>query len=117
MNNKKLLKRIRIAGYLTLVLFLGFGCEREERHYFWYPVRLQQAKCGSYEGEVYLMTNSLGWRSEPYYLDKELKREIQLGSDCVLISIREFPEYEYQYNTDMENKLTAEQKEFLVEGF
>jgi len=97
---------------LVLVCLLSIGCAPADRP-FWYPVKLKEASCGSYSGEVYLMTNSIGWRSWPYYIDKDSKSEIEIGSGCVLITIRDLPEHK----RNIQDHLTNEQKEYLVEGF
>ena len=84
----------------------------KDRH-FWYPVELKEASCPAFKGEVYLMTNSVGWRNWPYYLDKADKAEVTLGSNCVLKTIRTLPKYEGHIDV----QLNDEQKQYLIEGF
>jgi hypothetical protein len=105
--------RIAATALLACLAIFSSGCAPADRH-FWYPVKLMHVKCTNYEGDVYLMTNSIGWRSWPYTLDKASKREINLMSDiCVYKTIRELPVHKRR----VQDMLTAEQKQYIVEGF
>lgn len=108
-----MLKQIAVTSLLVCSVIFISGCSPADRH-FWYPVKLMHVKCTNYEGEVYLMTNSIGWRSWPYHLEKSSKKEINLMSDvCVYKTIRELPVHEMR----VQDMLTAEQREYIVEGF
>ena len=106
---KKLISKALLAVILTVGLV---ACAPADRH-FWYPVSLKYATCSTFKGEIYIMTNSRGWRSWPYILDRATKAEITLGSDCTLRSIRKLPVHKRK----IQDHLTPEQKEYLVEGF
>lgn len=96
----------------ALVLISLYGCGPQDRH-FWYPVELMNAQCGAFEGDVYRMTNSVGWRSYPYFLEVSTKREITLNQACVFRSIRKLP----VFKRDIEKSLTDEQRSHLINGF
>lgn len=88
------------------------GCSPADRH-FWYPVTLKYATCGTFKGEIYVMENSIGWRSWPYYLEKNTKKEIELGTDCIFRTIRHL----HKPGPPIQKHLTSEQREYLIEGF
>lgn len=99
---------------MILFLFLLLsGCipAPADRH-FWYPVNLSHATCTNFTGEVYFMTNSIGWRSWAYIIEKDTKKEITLGSDCVFRTIRKL----LVHKMDIQDHLTSEQVEYLIEG-
>jgi len=102
-----------ITVIFILIALLGIGCAPADRH-FWYPIELSQATCINFTGEVYWMTNSIGWSSAPYILEKSVKKRITLGMDCVFRTIRKLPKHEWPR---VQDKLTDEQRAYLVEGF
>ena len=104
---------------IALGLLIGFSgwlctsCTTADRH-FWYPIKLKSVECASgFKGEVYVMTNSIGWRSWPYFLNPATMREVELGTDCTMETIRELPKHE----SYPQRKLTAEQRKYVIEGF
>jgi len=102
------MKKVLIIG-MALVLL---GCAPADRH-FWYPVNLSHATCNNFDVEIYFMTNSIGWRSWTYILEKDTKQEITLGQDCVFRTIRNLPEHK----RNVQDHLTSEQIKYLIEGF
>ncbi|MCP3703191.1 MAG: hypothetical protein GY954_09725 [Alteromonas sp.] len=102
-------KTISVALMCLLALT---ACGKKEPH-FWYPIKLKYANCTTFKGDVYLMTNSVGWRSWPYHLDLADKTEIELPADCTIKTIRELP----KHKKPVIPKLTDEQKEYRIDGF
>lgn len=100
------MKTAIIAACLIMV-----GCAPAERN-FWYPVERLQAICPGYGFDVLRMTNSVTWRSWPYFYEPAKRTEITLGSACSLISIEQYPKHKYR----VESKLTPFQQENIVEG-
>lgn len=100
--------------YLIIVSFLMIGCTPSEPN-FWYPKALKVVHCAGFSGEVYLMTNNRGWRSWPYYLDPSDMKEVELGADCTMKTIKRLPTYEYR-ERPIRPKLTEEQRKYIVEG-
>ncbi len=99
--------------YIIFIALLVSGCSRDPDMYFWYPVKLMDATCGTFTGEIYLMENSFGWRSWPYLLEKKTKLEIQLGTDCTFRTVKLLP----VHKKVLRIYLTDEQVQYLVEGF
>jgi hypothetical protein len=108
----EIIKMNKIAKWACTLTLLGMLAGCGER-YFWYPVALKEVTCSSYKGELYLMKNSVGWRSWPYYLDPVDKREVELGTGCVKKTLRELP----SYSDNVEYQLNEEQRKYLVDGF
>lgn len=100
------------AVLMTLSAALILGCAPADRH-FWYPIALFNANCLTFSGDVYLMDNSIGWRSNSYILEVSTKKEITLGDDCTIRKLRDLP----KHRRNVQGKLTDEQKEYLIEGF
>lgn len=107
-----IVRLVPVFAVLAVCIVIFEVLNSRERH-FWYPIELFDVKCELYEGEVYRMTNSRGWRSYPYYLSRETKSEIILSESCIFISKRKLIEYE----RNIEERLNEEQKEYLIEGF
>ena len=103
------MKQIIIFLFVLMVIT---GCGNDNKK-FWYPVALKEVTCSSWKGEVYLMTNTIIWRSWPYYIDIKDNREIELGTDCVMKVIRKLPEH--NRNEIIETLLTDEQRQFIRE--
>jgi len=107
-NSKLAVGRMIVTS--ALILLLALGCSEPDR--FWYPVYLKSAECSTFKGEVYIMTNSTSWRSWPYFLEKETKREIELGTDCTFRKIKDLP----KPKPEVRNLLNDEQLKYLIEG-
>ena len=100
---------------LILTVLLITACSPNEPN-FWYPKSLKQVSCANgLIGEVYLMTNSRGWRSWPYYLDPSDNKEIELGTDCTMKTIKKFTTYKYS-ERPIRPKLNKEQRSHIIEG-
>ena len=102
---------------ILLVVCVGlFGCAKED-HHFWYPIALKSASCGTFEGDVYVMTNSVGWRSWVYTLDPTDNTEIELPSTCTFKLKRSMPTYKASREQNVRQQLNKEQRAHVVEGF
>ncbi len=106
----------KLSILILCVLFFT-GCDRAEKDSFWYPIENLQAICSgrisAFRVDVLKMTNSTGWRSWPYYIDIETKKEVSFEyASCVFVSIKKFDE-----GFKNRNDLSDFQKEYLIEGF
>ncbi len=115
MKHERLVMPILFAA--TVVSFASFIAYLEiynkaDRH-FWYPIALHNASCSTFNGDVYLMSNSIGWRNWPYFLEVSTKRPITLGSDCTYRKIRSLP----KLKGEIQKKLNKEQRQYIIEGF
>ena len=102
--------KFRTTLGVFLIALLCCGCSDRDR--FWYPISLKKADCSRFTGEIYVMKNSVSWRSWPYFLERSTKQEIELGTDCVFRKIKDLPNPDRMTRV----KLNAEQREYLVEG-
>ena len=107
---------MKASQCLLVVLFMATGCAKVDDH-FWYPVSLKTAICLSFKGDVYVMTNSVGWRSWVYTLDPKENIELELPATCVFKVIRAMPEYKANRKQNIREQLNDEQRAHIVEGF
>ena len=103
----------KLSILILCVLFFT-GCDTPKKDSFWYPKEKLQVTCsGVIKLDVLKMTNTTGWRSWPYYLDIETKKEVSFEyANCVYVSIEKFDE-----GFQNRNDLSDFQKEYLIEGF
>jgi hypothetical protein len=113
----KVLCRMKKFIILVLVLLCTSCLKKDDRH-FWYPILLVHVDCGSsFSRDVYVMTNSVGWRSNPFVIDASDKKEISIGDNCVSKHIRNLPVHKSTKTLSIEDQLTVEQKEYMIVGF
>lgn len=100
---------------IILLTVLLVGCV-QDRH-FWYPVKKLEANCSTYKGEVYLMINSVGWRTWPYYLHIASRTELMLGADCTFRVVANYGKHKARGNRSIESQLTDLQRNNIIGGF